>query len=250
MRRNIKIKSFICLLAAAIVLAGFSSSRCLADIYPATPGELVPEVYWSGAGTYLTGGGGGIYATDGWNSTATELDWEITYDGSYVEYNYTFTVPSGSSSGLQEKYLSHIIFQVSDNFTENDIWGIDATSLDPDDDFEISTYSPSDSGNPGLPGSISGIKFNVDDGFSSTVWEVTFTSTRLPMWGNFYVKDGKFDSGSEDVYGYNTGFDLSYPGSDSGAFIPVPDTVVPIPGAFLLGILGLGAAGIKLRKFA
>lgn len=27
-------------------------------------------------------------------------------------------------------------------------------------------------------------------------------------------------------------------------------TVVPVPGAVLLGILGLGAAGIKLRKFA
>ena len=27
-------------------------------------------------------------------------------------------------------------------------------------------------------------------------------------------------------------------------------TVVPVPGAFLLGIFGLGAAGVKLRKFA
>ena len=30
----------------------------------------------------------------------------------------------------------------------------------------------------------------------------------------------------------------------------VQDTVVPLPGAFILGILGIGAAGIKLRKHA
>ena len=35
------------------------------------------------------------------------------------------------------------------------------------------------------------------------------------------------------------------------AYIAVPDTAyVPVPGAVILGLLGLGAAGIKLRKFA
>lgn len=30
----------------------------------------------------------------------------------------------------------------------------------------------------------------------------------------------------------------------------IDDGVVPVPAAFLLGVLGMGAAGVKLRKFA
>jgi len=46
----------------------------------------------------------------------------------------------------------------------------------------------------------------------------------------------------------NFGFDLDYIGSSSGDDFHT--SVVPVPGAILLGILGLGVAGWKLRKFA
>jgi hypothetical protein len=39
-------------------------------------------------------------------------------------------------------------------------------------------------------------------------------------------------------------------GTDGELFIAYETTVVPVPGAVLLGIFGLGAVGIKLRKFA
>ena len=60
------------------------------------------------------------------------------------------------------------------------------------------------------------------------------------MEGDFYTKGGP------DTYAYNSGF-----GTLDGANIPVPNShYVPVPGAVLLGLLGLGAAGIKLRRFS
>jgi len=42
----------------------------------------------------------------------------------------------------------------------------------------------------------------------------------------------------------------NYPGGVNAPWQPTRGEVVPVPGAILLGILGLGAAGWKLRKFA
>lgn len=40
--------------------------------------------------------------------------------------------------------------------------------------------------------------------------------------------------------------------SEGGNGVGIDDTMyaVPVPGAMLLGFLGLGAAGLKLRKYA
>jgi hypothetical protein len=73
------------------------------------------------------------------------------------------------------------------------------------------------------------------------------------MWGDFYAVDGKKPAKNGDPsvipYAYNKGFGIDA-FIDDGQHIAVPDTVVPVPGAVLLGILGIGVAGIKLRKFA
>ena len=74
------------------------------------------------------------------------------------------------------------------------------------------------------------------------------SSRCAPTWGDFYAKDGKDNHGTIDVYAYNTNF-----GADNNSTlykVAVPDTktVVPVPGAVLLGRLGLSAAGRKLRR--
>jgi hypothetical protein len=68
---------------------------------------------------------------------------------------------------------------------------------------------------------------------STTLWDIT-------------VIDSTFTSGQFGFYNYSQQ-NVRYAGFEQtgGEIIPVP-----IPGAFLLGMLGLGAAGMKLRKFA
>lgn len=190
----------------------------------------------------------GIFATQKWADDDTSISWEITQntDGNW-HYSYTFSVPS--------KEISHFILEVSGNFTSNDFLGfynppvLASSVMDSSGSWEAldpTTYSPDDPGNsnPGLPGSIFGIKFQ---GPSSTQWHFEFNSTKQPMWGDFYAKDGK--DGGKEVYAYNTGFGNDLQVADG--HIAVPDTYnVPAPAAVLLGIFGIAFAGIKLRKIA
>ena len=218
-------------LLVAVLVMTFSPQRCLAGLH-----DLVPVSEWSGELTNgYDGTVGGLYTQDGWTSDygLTKIKWLITNpEGTYLTYNYEFTVPANETS--------HIIFEVSPNFTEGDYWGLVGELRSPTETPTKPTWSGSDSSNDDMPGAIPGIKFES----SGLVQTFSFNSTRLPWWGNFYAVDGAPGGTGIFAVAYNTGFD----GGD--AFIPVPDTVVPVPGAVLLGILGLGVAGIKLRKFA
>lgn len=200
-------------------------------------------------GSLTTTNDGGLTGTESW-ATGTTIAWEVeaTSGGAY-RYTYTFTV--------QSKALSHIIFEVSKTFTANDFLGL----ILPDDaiwegpkDF-VPNSDPLKT-NGGLPDVMRGVK--VEGLAEDLEWTIQFDTMRMPMWGNFYAEDGQDGEGSEKnlVYAYNTDFlnvggvNDRYAEMSPGDFIAVPDTYVPVPGAVLLGLLGLSAAGIRLRKSA
>jgi hypothetical protein len=195
-------------------------------------------------------------------SSDTTLAWTVTpeYGGdAYIDfytYEYTFTVPEYS--------LSHFILQVSDypdlKFDEVPGWPelefvndtLDPASLT----ASVGTYDGTGGSNPGIPGPVYALKF---EGFDEgTTWTWSFDSWREPVWGDFYTKDGKHDG--IDAYAYNNGFEFDPYFFDVieqkfnyelYAYIATPDTtLVPVPAAFILGMLGLGTVGLKLRKYS
>jgi hypothetical protein len=252
-------KSANYLIVVSIILVGFSSSRCFAGIGDwATmtggwedniyEGELTID-YIKIEGSTIIGTGGsympGLEADGAWNVSATKMSWSVEAmdpdtDGviDYFHYKYIFT--EGGTQGE----LSHMIIEVSEtpDFT---LSYPDYFNQDPTSTAELDTHDQSN-GNPDMPAgtSIYGIKYG-----GGEPWTMEFDSLRVPEWGDFYAKDG---TNAKDAY--NTGFGLDPLSGDNlldYGFIARPDTeYIPIPPAVILGILGMGVAGIKLRKFA
>ena len=203
----------------------------------------VPVVIDTGSRTTFPGEG--LVGTHEWDNGGFVIQWEISFDDDTDLFAYQYTFLDDDSPVLNPA-LSHWIFEVSPNFTANDISGANFTIEGPGTFDENSS-----NGNPGIPGSIFGIK--ADTGTEDVDGVYTFLSTRAPMWGDFYAKDGGGTDPATAVFAYNVGFgtDPAAGTTDFTNWIRVPDTTggggqgdAPEPAMVLL----LGGALLALYR--
>ncbi len=198
-----------------LTMMGIISSSALA----------VPVPIYTGSLSCADGGilGGGVWITPG----VTTLEWEVTLNPTSTHYKYTLTVP--------EKDISHFIIETSLSFTEADIFN----ATGPFGNIEVKLHIPQQ-GNPEMPADIYGIKFC--DMAEVTIAVIEFDSTRRPVLGSFYAKDGK--TGGIDNVAWNADFSSA---TNDDYKILVPDTT-PVPEPATCSLLALGAIALILRK--
>jgi hypothetical protein len=207
---------------------------------------------------WLTSKDGGLTAAGKWAlDPYFKIAWSITdnHNGT-LHYEYTLSTDAGGSLA---KVVSHMLLQVSDNFTLADL--IQPSHSPAAGDPQ--TYQESDPGNsnPNLPTGIFALKFTPATTAEAGLFTFSFDSDRAAMWGNFYSKSGSntnlatawnkdFTTTVADPYNFTGAFDS---GGHALCKIAVPDTkapIVPAPAAIVLGVLGLGLVSRAKRYFA
>jgi hypothetical protein len=156
--------------------------------------------------------------------TPAMIEWEV-YQNQDLSWHYSYTLT------VHRADISHFIIETCSTFDSSNISNVQPQGAV----LTISSFVQ-DGGNPFMPGSIYGVKF---DNISGTDLNIAFDSDKAPIWGDFYAKCGATGGTQNTVW--NTGFtsgdtdpsDLAANGTISNHLL-VPGCEVPEPATMLL----------------
>lgn len=240
-RMHVCTKATSCLLLATIVVA-FSTPRCSADLYDK----------WS----FFVDNSGSAAAV------ASQLSVDVT-DAGAGKVLFTFANNGPAASVVHEVYFEDGsllgLAQIRDkNYNSSLYPGVDFQniSLAPPNPPSINPFSTTaafsvDTVNPGPtngigPGESLGLLYTLQPG-------LTYTDVIAAINQGFIAPNPTlYDSLGNAIPGTGTTLRIAVHVSNVGLNGDYSETLLlaPVPTSVLLGILGLGAVGIKLRKFA
>lgn len=225
---NILRNALLCALVTVFVCAGAGRATYIGSLSsPSTNGLVSGGVAWAAG------------------EEGFMVKWTVSQNPDFTwHYKYEFFDQEGEDLSM---LVSHFIITVSEGIGYDEIYNISNDVAE----LSISTFGPSPS-NPNFPvgQTMYGAKFDLDN----AQLFAEFDSTRVPMWGDFYAKDG----GNPKNYAYNVDFGVdavnyadftSAPVDAEGnvlAKVLVPDTETQIPEPATLLIFSLG--GVLLRR--
>ncbi len=169
------------------------------------------------------------------------IDWNISQNTDTLMWTYEYTLATYRTD------ISHFILELSDGATQNDFsdFYINGQSSGFGNNIEGPSLWGQHPSNPGYPtdDEIFGMKF--DSGGDTASYQ--FTTSRSPVWGNFYAKGGKLQGGIF-AHTYNNALANDEFSSDNELdFIVRPNgpPVAPEPVSYVLFSAGGAALGIR-----
>lgn len=182
------------------------------------------------ASVTISSPGGGVIGTEQWELGAS-LTSVVTFDAGLYKYEYTWSEP--------DKDISHIIIEFCLTLVEGQVddllsgvFGGDVAASAAD----AYTSSSNGNSNPGLIGTLRGLKMDFDNNPNTTTFG--FVTTLAPVIGRMYAKSGRDGGPGGGDWVYANGSGIYVPGCDNCR----PDET-PVPEPSAMGLMGMGLLG-------